>query len=169
MKERGHYVVKTQLTKGTPEYLPPEIILSKGHNKSVDWWGVGIMTYEMLVGYPPFFDDTTFKIYEKILAAKIKFPNFIDLQAKDFIKKLLRADRSKRLGNLKNGTQDIKKHPWFKGVDWIALEKKQIDSPIIINVKNNGDIRYFGEQEDVQEDNSGPDLKKSEQLLFKDF
>jgi serine/threonine protein kinase len=56
------------------------------------------MTYEMLVGYPPFFDDTTFKIYEKILAAKIKFPNFIDAQAKDFIKKLLRADRSKRLG-----------------------------------------------------------------------
>jgi hypothetical protein len=51
---------------GTPEYLAPEIIQSKGHNKAVDWWALGILVYEMLAGYPPFFDDNPFGIYEKV-------------------------------------------------------------------------------------------------------
>lgn len=86
---------------GTPEYLAPEIIQSKGHGKAVDWWALGILIFEMLAGYPPFFDDNPFGIYEKILAGRIYFPPHIDPTAKDLIKKLLTADRTKRLGNLK--------------------------------------------------------------------
>ncbi|KAF8948556.1 hypothetical protein BGZ52_006786, partial [Haplosporangium bisporale] len=86
---------------GTPEYLAPEIIQSKGHGKAVDWWALGILIFEMLAGYPPFFDDNPFGIYEKILAGRIYFPSHIDSAAKDLIKKLLTADRTKRLGNLK--------------------------------------------------------------------
>lgn len=86
---------------GTPEYLAPEIIQSKGHGKAVDWWALGILIFEMLAGYPPFFDDNPFGIYEKILAGRIYFPPHIDPVAKDLIKKLLTADRTKRLGNLK--------------------------------------------------------------------
>merc|ERR1712036_132326 len=81
---------------GTPEYLAPEIIQSKGHNRAVDWWALGILIYEMLAGFPPFFDDNPFGIYEKILV----------------------IDRTKRIGNLKAGADDVKKHKWFKGVDW---------------------------------------------------
>lgn len=83
---------------GTPEYLAPEIIQSKGHNASVDWWALGILLYEMLAGYPPFYDENPFGIYQKILQGKIEYPRHFDSKAKDLIKKLLVADRSKRLG-----------------------------------------------------------------------
>ena len=95
---------------GTPEYLAPEIIQSKGHNRAVDWWALGILVYEMLAGYPPFFDDNPFGIYEKILSGKIEWPRHIDPVAKDLIKKFLVQDRTKRLGNMKNGTEDVKRH-----------------------------------------------------------
>jgi protein kinase X len=83
---------------GTPEYLAPEIIQSKGHGKSVDWWALGILIYEMLAGYPPFYDENPFGIYQKILNGKVEFPKHIDAKAKDLIKKLLAQDRTKRLG-----------------------------------------------------------------------
>ena len=83
---------------GTPEYLAPEIIQSKGHNRAVDWWALGILIFEMLAGYPPFFDDNPFGIYEKILSGKIDWPRQVEPLAKDLIKKLLVQDRTKRLG-----------------------------------------------------------------------
>nr|XP_053641429.1 cAMP-dependent protein kinase catalytic subunit 3-like [Cherax quadricarinatus] len=86
---------------GTPEYLAPEIIQSKGHNKAVDWWALGILIYEMLAGYPPFFDDNPFGIYEKILGGRVEWPRHLDTSAKDLVKKLLTQDRTKRLGNMK--------------------------------------------------------------------
>ena len=86
---------------GTPEYLAPEIILSKGHCKAVDWWALGILMYEMLAGYAPFYDEDPLGIYQKILEGKLKFPWHFDRHSKDLIKKLLTADLSKRLGNLK--------------------------------------------------------------------
>ena len=74
---------------GTPEYLAPETIQSKGQSKGIDWWALGILTYEMLVGYPPFFDESPFRIYEKILEGKIQFPKWVDSRAKDIIKGVL--------------------------------------------------------------------------------
>ncbi|KAJ1548326.1 hypothetical protein HK405_003656 [Cladochytrium tenue] len=128
---------------GTPEYLAPEIIQSKGHGKAVDWWALGILIFEMLAGYPPFFDDNPFGIYEKILAGKIVFPSHFDPNAKDLIKKLLTADRSKRLGNLISGAEDVKKHKWFRGVDWQGLLNKSVHAPIIPVCSHAGDTRNF--------------------------
>ncbi|KAM3845674.1 cAMP-dependent protein kinase catalytic subunit alpha isoform 3-T3 [Vipera latastei] len=59
---------------GTPEYLAPEIILSKGYNKAVDWWALGVLIYEMAAGYPPFFADQPIQIYEKIVSGKVEAP-----------------------------------------------------------------------------------------------
>ena len=106
---------------GTPEYLAPEIIQSKGHNKAVDWWALGILVYEMLAGYPPFFDDNPFSIYEKILAGKIEWPAELDPTARDFIRRLLVQDRNKRLGTSKTGTEDVKKHRWQFGVLYVFV------------------------------------------------
>merc|ERR1719238_1772115 len=111
---------------GTPEYLAPEIIQSKGHNKAVDWWALGILIYEMLAGYPPFYAENPLGIYEKILAGKVDWPRHLDVKAKDLIKRLLTPDRAKRFGCLKNGADDIQKHKWYKGMDWDMLGKREI-------------------------------------------
>ena len=91
-----------------PEYLAPEIIQSKGHNKGVDWWALGILIFEMLAGYPPFYDENPFGIYQKILQNHIDFPSHMDPVAKDLIRKLLTADRTARFGCLHGGAEDIK-------------------------------------------------------------
>ncbi len=111
---------------GTPEYLAPEIIQSDGHGKAADWWACGVLCYEMLVGFPPFFDETPYLIYEKILNGQIHWPKTMDRLSRDLIKAFLNPDRSKRLGNMIGGPQDILDHPWFRGVDWEALERREI-------------------------------------------
>lgn len=153
---------------GTPEYLAPEIIQSKGHGKAVDWWALGILTYEMLVGYPPFFDESPFRIYEKILEGKVQFPKWVDGRAKDLIKGLLTTDHTKRLGTLKRGVTDIKKHKWFYGVDWDMLLARKIPAPIPVKVTAPGDSRYFDRYPESKEDKSQP-LTPAQQELFKAF
>ncbi|WWD19493.1 hypothetical protein CI109_103954 [Kwoniella shandongensis] len=128
---------------GTPEYLAPEIVLSQGHGKAVDWWALGILAFEMLAGYPPFFDDHPLGIYEKILRGDVAFPSHIDPYAKDLIRGLLTADRSKRLGNLRGGARDVMTHAWFAGVDWRSLERKEIGAPIVPRVASMGDSQNF--------------------------
>ena len=76
--------------------------------------------------YPPFYDDNSFGIYEKILAGKVMFPTHFDPYAKDLLKRLLVGDRSRRLGNLKGGAEDVKQHKWFRGVDWFGLLEKTV-------------------------------------------
>lgn len=128
---------------GTPEYLAPEIIQSDGHGKAADWWACGILCYEMLVGWPPFFDETPYGIYDKILKGHIHYPRSMDPLSKSFVRALLVTDRTKRLGNLIGGAQDILDHPWFRGVDWDALERREINAPIIPHTSSGDDTRHF--------------------------
>ena len=85
---------------GTPEYLAPEIIKGQmvGYGKSVDWWALGILIFEMMSGYPPFYDNEPMGIYKKIIASIIEFPKFFDVKAKDVIRKLLNPDLTRRMG-----------------------------------------------------------------------
>ncbi|KAN0075357.1 Protein kinase-like domain containing protein [Tylopilus felleus] len=128
---------------GTPEYLAPEIIQSEGHGKAADWWACGILCYEMLVGYPPFFHETAYGIYEKILRGVIHWPHTMDRLSKELIKAFLHPDRTKRLGNMIGGPQDVLDHPWFRGVDWDALERCEIKAPIIPHTTSLDDTRHF--------------------------
>jgi len=128
---------------GTPEYLAPEIIQSDGHGKAADWWACGVLCYEMLVGYPPFFDESPYGIYEKILNGQIHWPRSMDRLSRDLIKAFLNPDRTKRLGNMNGGPQDILDHPWFRGVDWDALERREINAPIIPRTSSVDDTRHF--------------------------
>jgi serine/threonine protein kinase len=152
---------------GTPEYLAPEIIQSKGHGKSADWWAFGILIFEMLAGYPPFFDDHPFGIYEKILGGKIVFPNHMDLTARDLIKKLLVPDKARRLGSLKGGSEDIRAHKWFKGVDWVMVYNRQYPAPIVPTIAHEGDTQNFEEYPEPEEDRMP--VMDSYRNLFREF
>ncbi|XP_014669463.1 PREDICTED: protein kinase DC2-like [Priapulus caudatus] len=153
---------------GTPEYLAPEIIQSKGHNKAVDWWALGILIYEMLIGYPPFFDDNPFGIYEKILTGVIEWPKHIDLVAKDLIRKLLVQDRTRRLGNMKRGAEDVKHHRWFKRIAWADVYQRKLQPPIVPNISHDGDTRNF---EDYPDSHfvKPPPAQREDIEHFKDF
>nr|CCA19967.1 cAMPdependent protein kinase catalytic subunit putat [Albugo laibachii Nc14] len=141
---------------GTPEYLAPEIIQSKGHGKSVDWWALGILIYEMLAGYPPFYDENPFGIYQKILNGKIEFPKHMDSKAKDLIKKLLSHDRTKRLGCLRNGSEDVRKHKYFAKVNWEAVYNKTESPPYVPQISGPGDHQHFDEYPDSPTDDATP-------------
>ena len=154
---------------GTPEYLAPEIIQSKGHGLAVDWWALGILTYEMLAGYPPYYDDQPFGIYQKILAGRLEFPKHFDPHAKDLIRRLLMADKAKRIGSMKNGAEDIKKHKWYRGLNWAALYNKQLEAYIVPNVTSYQDTSQYDKYADSVEE-SGPLLSTArDEELFGSF
>ncbi|KNE54134.1 AGC/PKA protein kinase [Allomyces macrogynus ATCC 38327] len=128
---------------GTPEYLAPEIIKGTGHGKAVDWWSLGILIFELLCGYPPFYDDSPYGIYEKILAGRLQFPAFVDAAARDLIRNLLAHDWTKRLGALKGGASDIKNHRWFANINWDELVARRVTPPMIPRVHGPGDTNNF--------------------------
>jgi len=137
---------------GTPDYLAPEVVSGQGHNKGVDWWTLGILIYEMLASYPPFYDEDPMKTYAKIMHGQLAFPMHFTKQAVDLIRKLLHQKPSRRLGVGKGGAKLIKKHNWFNRFDWDSFLKRKIKAPIIQPVKDNFDLTNFDEypEEDEQ-------------------
>jgi protein kinase A len=130
---------------GTPDYLAPEVVQSKAYNKSVDWYALGVLIFEMLAGYPPFFteDGNPMKLYEKIIAGKVRYPNYFEALSKDLLKSLLTSDLTKRFGNLKSGSHDIFGHEWFSEVDWDRLYRRDIPAPYIPKIEGDGDSSQF--------------------------
>ncbi|KAG8531470.1 cAMP-dependent protein kinase catalytic subunit [Bacidia gigantensis] len=130
---------------GTPDYLAPEVVASKGYNKSVDWWSLGILIFEMLCGFTPFWDGgSPMKIYENILRGKIKYPPYIHHDAQNLLERLITHDLTKRLGNLHAGSKDVMNHAWFQEVTWDRLLKKEIDAPYVPPVQGGiGDASQF--------------------------
>ncbi|EAS34359.1 AGC/PKA protein kinase [Coccidioides immitis RS] len=130
---------------GTPDYLAPEVVSSKGYNKSVDWWSLGILIFEMLCGFTPFWDSgSPMKIYENIVHGRVKYPPFLVPDARDLLSQLITPDLTKRLGNLRGGSEDVKNHAWFSEVTWDRLARKDIDAPYIPPVKaGQGDASQF--------------------------
>jgi len=157
---------RTYTLCGTPEYIAPEVLLNKGHGKPVDWWTLGILTYEMIVGQPPFCDEEPMGIYQKILAGKVYFPKYFDSNAKSLVKKLLTADLSKRYGNLKDGSNDILKHKWFESINYAQLEALQIPAPYKPQMKNEQDTSNY---EEIPDSVSLPAVVPAAQDPFTDW
>jgi len=137
---------RTWTTCGTPDYLAPEVVNSLGHGKGVDWWTLGVFIYEMLVAYPPFYDEDPMRTYARIVEGVVDFPTHLSSEAVSLIRKLLVAKPTKRLGVVKGGAKLIKIHRWFEDFDWNAMINKQLTPPYIPNIRNATDLSNFDQQ-----------------------
>ena len=136
---------------GAPEYYSPEMLRKTGYNKSHDFWTLGIILYEMLIGCTPFLDSDPLKIYQKINIGKILFPNNFEKNTKFIIRHFLNLDPHKRLGCSKNGIADIVDDPFFKEFDWKGLLYKSLDAPFIPEVNGHLDTSNYKKIEDKNE------------------
>ena len=133
----------------------------------MDWWSLGILIFEMLAGYPPFYADNPLGIYEAILAGKIAWPQAVGGLAKDLVRKLLVHDRTKRIGNLRNGAEDVKTYQWFKELDWEDVFNKKLKPPFVPKVKSEWDTSNFEDYSD--EDLEIEAVTEIEAKVFDDF
>ena len=137
-------------TVGTPDYIAPEVFTRKGYGQEIDWWSLGIIMFEMMIGYPPFYSESSTETCKKILDWKnnleIKPEVNISKEAIDILKKLIN-DPEKRLG--RNGADEIKKHPFFKNIDWQHIKETMVP-PFIPELNGPYDTTYFDDYEETE-------------------
>lgn len=157
-------------TVGTPDYMAPEILLETGYHSDCDWWSMGVVLFEMLVGYPPFYGDDSLITCRKILCHQesLAFPPEASLspEAISLIRGLL-TDREHRLG--RNGAHEIKDHPFFTGVDWTSLRREGAAPyrPRIVSQEDTSNFDKFEER--AWPSSAEASQRKEEDLVFSDY
>ncbi|KAM3140367.1 hypothetical protein pb186bvf_007527 [Paramecium bursaria] len=116
---------------GSVAYLAPEMLKRCGHGKAVDWYLLGVVMYEMLVGQPPYYANDREELFNNIQKAELKLPPYISVEGVNLLKALLQRNPAKRLGSGKGDSEEIKAHPYFKDIDWKNILDKKLKMPIL--------------------------------------
>ncbi|XP_065183412.1 protein kinase C-like [Sycon ciliatum] len=128
---------------GTPDYIAPEILEEKDYGFSVDWWALGVLMYEMMAGQPPFEADTEDELFDAILHDDVLYPVWLSREASSVLRGFLTKRSEKRLGCTHQGEDAIASHPFFKIIDWHALDQRQIRPPFVPKSKTKKDTSNF--------------------------
>jgi len=130
---------------GTAEYVPPEVVLKKGHGPQTDLWALGVLVYELVEGRPPFAGETSLQTYQLILRGMdcAEFPDYVSPAAQDIIRSLCRRNPQERLGSGFGGFNLIRKHKWFKDFKWKELQSQILPAPIIPSISSPLDTSCF--------------------------
>ncbi|GAB6022096.1 Calcium-independent protein kinase C [Chamberlinius hualienensis] len=130
---------------GTPDYIAPEILQELEYGPSVDWWALGVLMYEMMAGQPPFEADNEDDLFDSILHDDVLYPVWLSKEACAILKGFMTKSPSKRLGcvSSQNGEEAIRHHPFFKEIDWEALEGRRVKPPFRPKIKAKKDVNNF--------------------------
>ncbi|XP_055736598.1 RAC-beta serine/threonine-protein kinase [Salvelinus fontinalis] len=131
---------------GTPEYLAPEVLEDNDYGRAVDWWGLGVVMYEMMCGRLPFYNQDHERLFELILMEEIRFPKNLAPEAKALLSGLLKKDPKQRLGGGQEDAKDVMTHMFFTTINWQDVVERKLLPPFKPQVTSETDTRYFDDE-----------------------
>ena len=134
---------RTSTFCGTPEFLAPEVLTDTSYTRAVDWWGLGVLIFEMMVGESPFPGDNEDEVFDSIVNEEVRYPRFLSAEAIGIMRRLLRKSPERRLGASQRDAWDVRRHNFFRNMDWDGLLQRKVQPPFKPTVKSSYDVSNF--------------------------